>query len=67
VFERRRIALNERIGLVSLVEGEIRDQKRTDHTLQLEARVVRPSCSWSNSRLAMVGKDWRRRSPKPSE
>jgi hypothetical protein len=51
----------------SLVEDEIRDEKRTDHTLRLAARVVRPNCSWSNGRLEMVGKDWRRRSSKPSE
>jgi len=34
--------------LVSLVEDEIRDEKRTDHTLRLAARVVRPNYSWTN-------------------
>ena len=35
----------ERIGLVSLVEDDIRDEKRTDHKLRLAARVVRPNYS----------------------
>jgi hypothetical protein len=38
-----RYAFKERIGLVSLVEDEIRDEKRTDHALRLAARVVRPT------------------------
>ena len=62
-----RDAFKECIGLVSLVEDEIRDEKRTDHTLRLAARVVRPNYSWTNGRLEMVEKDWRRRSSKPSE
>ena len=47
--------LKECIGLVSLVEDDIRDEKRADHTLRLAARVVRPNCSWSNGGLEMVG------------
>ena len=55
-FDGRKRRLETCIGLVSLVEDEIRDEQRTDQSLRLAARVVRPSCSWSNGRLEMVGK-----------
>ena len=42
--------------MVSLVEDEIRAEKRTDYTLRLAARVVRPNYSWTNGRLEKVGK-----------
>jgi hypothetical protein len=53
----RLYAFKEFIGLVSLVEDEIRDLKRTDHTLRLAALVVRPNYSWTNGRLEIAGKD----------